>query len=36
VIEDRVNLTPNRADVLRARLDREESDAKIGEKQETR
>jgi cell division transport system ATP-binding protein len=32
VIEDRVNPKPNRADELRAKLDREERDAKIGEK----
>lgn len=32
VLEDRVNATPNRAEVLRARLDQEESQAKIGEK----
>jgi ABC-type phosphate/phosphonate transport system ATPase subunit len=32
VLEDRVNPRPNRADELRARLDREERDAKIGEK----
>jgi ABC-type sugar transport system ATPase subunit len=33
VIEDRVNSNPNRAEVLRARLDQEERDAQIGEKQ---
>jgi putative ABC transport system ATP-binding protein len=33
VLEDRANPTPNRAEVLRARLDKEERDAKIGEKQ---
>jgi putative ABC transport system ATP-binding protein len=32
VLEDRVNATPNRADVLRGRLDQEERDAKIGER----
>jgi putative ABC transport system ATP-binding protein len=35
VLEDRQNPTPNRAEVLRARLDQEERDAQIGEKQET-
>jgi putative ABC transport system ATP-binding protein len=34
VIEDRVNLKPNRAEELRAKLDREEREAKIGDKQE--
>jgi putative ABC transport system ATP-binding protein len=34
VLEDRLNPTPHRADELRARLDREERDARIGEKQE--
>jgi len=33
VLEDRVNANPNRAEVLRARLDQEERDAQIGEKQ---
>ena len=32
VLEDRANPTPNRAEVLRARLDQEERNAKIGEK----
>lgn len=32
ILEDRANPNPNRADVLRARLDQEERDAKIGEK----
>jgi putative ABC transport system ATP-binding protein len=32
VLEDRVNPTPSRADVLRARLDQEERNAKIGDK----
>jgi putative ABC transport system ATP-binding protein len=35
VLEDRVNPTPNRAEILRARLDQEERDAQIGEKQGT-
>jgi putative ABC transport system ATP-binding protein len=35
LLEDRLNATPNRADVLRARLDQEEHDAQIGERQET-
>jgi putative ABC transport system ATP-binding protein len=34
VLEDRTNPTPNRADERRARLDREERDAQIGEQQE--
>jgi putative ABC transport system ATP-binding protein len=34
VLEDRTNPTPNRADERRARLDQEERDAKIGERQE--
>jgi putative ABC transport system ATP-binding protein len=34
VLEDRTNPTPNRADERRARLDQEERDAQIGEKQE--
>jgi putative ABC transport system ATP-binding protein len=34
VLEDRMNPTPNRADERRARLDQEERDAQIGEKQE--
>jgi putative ABC transport system ATP-binding protein len=34
VIEDRMNPKPNRADELRAKLDREEREAKIGEKPE--
>jgi ABC-type sugar transport system ATPase subunit len=32
VIEDRVNSNPNRAEVLRARLDQEERAAQIGER----
>jgi len=35
VLEDRVNATPNRAEVLRARLDQQEHAAQIGERQET-
>jgi hypothetical protein len=35
VLEERVNATPNRAEVLRARLDQEERAAQIGERQET-
>ena len=35
VLEDRANATPNRADVLRARLDEQERAAQIGERQET-
>jgi hypothetical protein len=34
VLEDRVNPKPNRAEELRAKLDREEHAAKIGDKQE--
>jgi putative ABC transport system ATP-binding protein len=34
LLDDRTNPTPNRADVLRAKLDREELAAKIDEKQE--
>jgi putative ABC transport system ATP-binding protein len=34
VLEDRANPKPNRADELRAKLDREEGAAKIGQKQE--
>jgi putative ABC transport system ATP-binding protein len=33
VIEDRVNPNPNRAEIMRARLDQEERDAQIAEKQ---